>query len=75
MAYTATQYSLLASLGNLSRIWLSAGSGYMVDRLDGNWSVFFLITAALALCGLPLLWLLMRRFPTHTEVARRTDSG
>ena len=75
VAYTATQYSLLASLGNLSRIWLSAGSGYMVDRLDGNWSVFFLITAALALCGLPLLWRLMRRFPTHTEVARRTDSG
>ncbi|WP_111657234.1 AmpG family muropeptide MFS transporter [Isoalcanivorax indicus] len=70
VAYTATQYALLASLGNLARIWLSASSGYMVDKLDGDWAVFFALTAVIALLGLPLLWLLMKRFPRHTEDAR-----
>lgn len=63
-AYTATQYALLASLGNLARIWFSAASGYMVDQLDGNWAAFFLLTSILALAGLPLLYVIMRRF-TH----------
>jgi MFS transporter, PAT family, beta-lactamase induction signal transducer AmpG len=63
VAYTATQYALLASLGNLGRIWLSAASGWMVDRLDGDWSLFFALTALLALLGLPLLLVLMRRYP------------
>jgi MFS transporter, PAT family, beta-lactamase induction signal transducer AmpG len=63
VAYTATQYALLASVGNLGRIWLSAASGWMVDRLDGDWSMFFAITAGVALLGLPLLLVLMWRFP------------
>lgn len=63
-AYTATQYALLASLGNLARIWLSASSGWMVDSLDGDWAVFFMLTAVIALLGLPLLWLLMCYFPS-----------
>ncbi|NLW03922.1 MAG: AmpG family muropeptide MFS transporter [Pseudomonadaceae bacterium] len=62
-AYTATQYALLASLGNLARIWLSASSGWMVDKLDGDWAKFFILTAFIALAGLPLLWVIMRRFP------------
>ncbi|WP_018233343.1 AmpG family muropeptide MFS transporter [Thioalkalivibrio thiocyanodenitrificans] len=64
VAYTATQYALLASLGNLARIWLSASSGWMVDQLDGDWAIFFAMTAGLALAGLPLLLILMWRFPT-----------
>ncbi len=71
VAYSATQFALLASLGNLARIWLSASSGYVVDQLGGDWAVFFALTAVIALAGLPLLWLLMRRFPRHTEDARR----
>jgi MFS transporter, PAT family, beta-lactamase induction signal transducer AmpG len=63
VAYTATQYALLASLGNLGRIWLSAASGWMVDRLEGDWAVFFALTAAIALLALPLLFVLMRRYP------------
>ncbi|HVL34850.1 MAG TPA: MFS transporter [Burkholderiales bacterium] len=63
VAYTATQYALLSSLGNLGRIWLSAASGWMVDSLGGNWAIFFALTAFLALLGLPLLLVLMRRFP------------
>lgn len=67
VAYTATQYALLSSLGNLSRLWLSASSGYVVDRLDGDWAVFFALTAALALIGLPLLVWLIYRFPGHAR--------
>ena len=74
VAYTATHYALLASLGNLARIWLSAGSGYMVDKLDGDWAVFFVLTAFIALLGLPLLWMLMKRFPTHTSDARPEEA-
>lgn len=63
MAYTATQFALLASLGNLARIWFAGASGWMVDTLEGNWALFFAITAVVALAGLPLLWILTRRFP------------
>lgn len=71
-AYTATQYALLASLGNLARIWLSASSGWMVDSLDGDWAIFFVLTAIIALFGLPLLWVLMRYFPV-TDECKRAD--
>ncbi len=64
VAYSATQYALLASLGNLARIWFSAASGWMVDHLDGDWAVFFAMTAGIALLGIPLLLLLMWLFPT-----------
>lgn len=73
VAYTATQYALLASLGNLARIWLSASSGWMVDQLDGDWMVFFAMTAGLALAGLPLLLILMWRFPAPTP--KRVEPG
>ncbi len=53
--YTASQYALMASLGNLSRTSLAAGSGFMVDALGGNWALFFAITAIMAIPGLVLL--------------------
>ncbi|WP_417580416.1 AmpG family muropeptide MFS transporter [Nitrincola sp.] len=62
-AYTATQYALLASLANLARIWFSATSGMMVDALDGDWALFFLLCAIIALIGLPLLLIIMKRHP------------
>nr|WP_051610165.1 MFS transporter [Marinospirillum insulare] len=68
-AYTATQYALLASLGNLARIWLSASSGWMVDKLNGDWTLFFILTAIIALVGLPLLWVIMRHFPSVSSQA------
>lgn len=70
-AYTATQYALLASLGNLARIWLSASSGWMVDKLEGDWALFFVLTAFIALIGLPLLWVIMRRFPIITNQTKK----
>lgn len=56
-AYTATQYALLASLGNLARVQLGALSGVVVDGMGGDWGAFFLITIAAALPGLWLAWL------------------
>jgi|AntRauTorcE11897_2_1112592.scaffolds.fasta_scaffold02717_7 PAT family beta-lactamase induction signal transducer AmpG len=74
-AYTATQYALLASLGNLARIWLSASSGWMVDSLGGDWALFFIMTAIIALIGLPLLWVLMKYFPAPLQVRQAEDKG
>ncbi len=70
VAYTATQYALLASLGNLARIWFSASAGAMVDGLDGDWATFFVITAGVALVGLPLLLVIMKLFPEGSRPKR-----
>lgn len=57
-AFSATQYALLASLGNLGRTTLSSFSGKLVDMLDGNWPLFFVITALMVIPSLLLLlWL------------------
>ena len=57
-AFTATQYALLASVATFGRTTLSATSGAIVDYLDGNWSLFFLLTALAVIPSLALLlWL------------------
>ena len=53
--YTATQYAAFASLGNLSRTTLSAGSGFVVDALGGNWTLFFVLTTVMVVPSLLLL--------------------
>lgn len=53
--FTATQYALLASIGNLGRTTLASGSGWVVDQLDGNWALFFILTALAVVPGLLLL--------------------
>ncbi len=53
--YTATQYALLASLGNLARTTLSAHSGQLVEALGGAWDQFFILTALMVLPSLVLL--------------------
>ena len=58
--HTATQYAALASLGNLSRTTLSAGSGAVVDFLDGNWTLFFILTTLMVLPSLAILWFARR---------------
>jgi PAT family beta-lactamase induction signal transducer AmpG len=74
-AYTATQYALLASLGNLARIWFSAFSGWMVDFLNGAWALFFWITSVIALLGLPLLLILMKKFPMDAKASSSLDKS
>ena len=54
--YTATQYALLASIGTAGRTVFASYSGVMVDALDGDWGVFFIITALMVIPSLILLW-------------------
>ena len=62
--YTATQYALLASIGTLGRTLLASSSGAMVDWLNGDWGIFFIITAMMVIPSLVLLWILRGRlFP------------
>jgi PAT family beta-lactamase induction signal transducer AmpG len=60
--YTATQYALLASLGNLGRTVVSSSSGVMVDGLDGNWSLFFIITALMVIPSILILLWIARKY-------------
>lgn len=54
--YTATQYALLASIGTMGRTLLASSSGAMVDWLDGNWGLFFIITAIMVIPSLVCLY-------------------
>ena len=60
-AYTATQYALLASLGNLGRTTLASFSGVLIDYLQGNWALFFILTALMVVPSLLLLMYLAPR--------------
>lgn len=59
-AFTATQYALMASIGTLGRTVLAAYSGVVVDWLDGNWAVFFLLTTLMVIPSLLFLWYIRR---------------
>jgi len=54
--YTATQYALLASIGTAGRTTLAASSGALVDWLNGDWGIFFIITAVMVIPSLIFLW-------------------
>lgn len=82
--FTATQYALMASIGNLGRTTLAASGGAIVDGLGGDWATFFVLTAVAVLPSLLLLrWLtpaLRRRYPAAFSVTRAgpaaaTDAG
>ena len=64
-AYTATQYALMASLGNLGRTTLASFSGMMVDGLGGDWFTFFVLTSLMVVPALILLWRIGHHL--HTE--------
>lgn len=61
--YTATQYALLASIGNFGRTTMSGFSGFVVDFIDrvnpggdaDAWAIFFIITALMVIPSLLLL--------------------
>ena len=67
--YTATQYALLASIGTAGKTLLASSSGWMVDSLDGDWGVFFMITAVMVIPSLILLVILRR------ELGARANTG
>ena len=59
--YTATQYALLASIGTAGRTTLAASSGAMVDWLNGDWGIFFVITAIKVIPSLICLWFIRNK--------------
>ena len=59
--YTATQYALLASIGTLGRTTLAASSGQLVDWLNGDWGIFFVITSVMVIPSLILLWFIRNK--------------
>ena len=56
--YTATQYALLASIGTAGRTTLAASSGALVDWLNGDWGIFFVITAIMVIPSLIFLYMI-----------------
>ncbi len=60
-AFSATQYALMASLSNLGRTTVSSISGQVVNWLDGNWALFFALTALMVIPGLVILLRLARQ--------------
>ena len=60
-AYTATQYALLASIGTAGRTTLASSSGALVDWLNGDWGIFFIITALMVVPSLIILWMMRNK--------------
>ena len=75
--WTATQYAALASLGTLSRTLLAAGSGILIDRLGGDWPLFFVITTLMVVPSLLLIAMNRRRLTPFMEgrSVGRMESG
>ena len=59
--YTATQYALLASIGTAGRTTLASSSGALVDWLNGDWGIFFILTAVMVIPSLILLYFIKDR--------------
>jgi PAT family beta-lactamase induction signal transducer AmpG len=73
-AFSATQYALLASLGNFGRTTLASFSGEMVDALN-DWSLFFVITSLMVIPSLIMLYSLRHYFSDLLEKARHKDES
>lgn len=74
--YTATQYALLASLGNFGRTTVSSGSGYIVDAMQGNWFWFFILTSVMVIPPLMLLLWMGKRLDAYNakHIAPHSDA-
>ena len=59
--YTATQYALLASIGTAGRTLLASSSGSLVDWLNGDWGIFFILTALMVIPSLVCLWFIRKK--------------
>ena len=59
--YTATQYALLASIGTAGRTLLASSSGSLVDWLNGDWGIFFILTALMVVPSLICLWFIRKK--------------
>ena len=55
-AFSATQYALMAPLSVAGRTLVASSSGFVVDSLEGNWSLFFILTAVMVIPSLCFLY-------------------
>ena len=55
-AFSATQYALMASLRVAGRTLVASSSGFVLDSLEGNWSLFFILTAVMVIPSLCFLY-------------------
>ena len=65
--YTATQYALLASIGTAGRTTLASSSGALVDWLNGDWGIFFILTALMVIPSLIILWILKNKLKIYEK--------
>jgi PAT family beta-lactamase induction signal transducer AmpG len=65
--YTATQYALLASIGTAGRTTLASSSGALVDWLNGDWGLFFILTALMVIPSLMCLWFIKDKLKLHEK--------
>ena len=65
--YTATQYALLASIGTAGRTTLASSSGALVDWLNGDWGVFFILTAIMVIPSLIILWIIRNKLKIYEK--------
>lgn len=72
-AFSATQYALLASLGNFGRTTLASFSGELADYLN-DWSMFFILTALMVIPSLIMLYSLRHYFTDLLDKARKRDA-
>lgn len=72
--YTGTQYALMSSVSNFGRTTLAAGSGFIVDSLDGNWALFFVLTSLMVIPGLLMLGWIGRQIENYSQ-KRQTESA
>ena len=65
--YTATQYALLASIGTAGRTTLASSSGALVDWLNGDWGLFFILTAIMVIPSLIILWIIRNKLKINEK--------
>ncbi|CED70785.1 MSF transporter [Aliivibrio wodanis] len=70
-AFSATQYALLASLGNLGRTTLASFSGELADYLN-SWPLFFILTAVMVIPSLIMLLMLKGHFKALLDKAQNS---
>jgi PAT family beta-lactamase induction signal transducer AmpG len=58
--FTGTQYALMVALSNFGRTSLASYSGAVVDSLNGNWAIFFVLTTLAVIPSLCVLWWLAK---------------
>jgi len=73
-SFTASQYALMASLGTFGRVMLGSYSGIIVDWLDGNWALFFVLTAFMVIPSLLFLYAIRKPLTLLIEKNERENA-